>query len=454
MSNWCTVVVACSVALSLAAAAPAQEQTGDSGAEAGAETDEDKALVGAGTVGYDPETAFFGPLPRYVSPEGNVSAGMGMFMQIDGGTWDRPMPPDGEDDGGLIGRRAVVLANALFYRDYILFGTFDFFDTGEGVLDGLRSAMFAYRRFDPLWFMVGQQLAGHSMDAGRGLRAFIEEAMSSGAFNYAPSTPMLGASVAHRGPNHSARFGVFSVPFKEIGSGREGWGVHGRLTYAPIVERTRALHFGVAGYWRRPSVEWGAASGSERFSSRPELRIPDDRAVVDTGDIERVDSFHYGGLELAGVWGPWSVQGEVQRVGIVRDNGTGGQPWPDLEFNGWYVLGTWFLTGESRNYYQRLGSFWRVKPHREFDPFGDGGWGAFEVAARLSHIDLDDEIGSPGGVAGGASDNLTLGLNWYFDPYVRLSLNYIRAEVDGRDEEGRLQPETMDGVGVRLRWEF
>ena len=175
---------------------------------------------------------------------------------------------------------------------------------------------------------------------------------------------------------------------------------------------------------------------------------------MDTGRIGHVDSYHYAALELAGVYGRWSFQGELQRLGIDRAQGPDGAAYPDLAFNGTYALGSFFLTGESRNYYQRLGSFWRVSPHREFDPWGDGGWGAFEIAARLSRIDLDDEVDAVGGVRGGTSNNVSLALNWYFNPYVRLSLNYVRAEVQNLDEHGMPEGGTVDGVGMRLRWEF
>ena len=92
--------------------------------------------------------------------------------------------------------------------------------------------------------------------------------------------------------------------------------------------------------------------------------------MVDTGRIGYIDSYHYTALELAGVYGRWSFQGELQRLGIDRDTGPGGGAYPDLSFNGYYLLGSYFLTGESRNYYQRLGSFWRVKPPSRVRPLG------------------------------------------------------------------------------------
>ena len=51
----------------VAASAAAQEQAEPTEQD---ETVEDKALVGAGTRAYDPEKAFFGPLPRYTTKDG------------------------------------------------------------------------------------------------------------------------------------------------------------------------------------------------------------------------------------------------------------------------------------------------------------------------------------------------------------------------------------------------
>ena len=457
MSYKCVIFMAALVMASLVAvSAAAPEQAAPADRE---EAVKDRALAGAGTRAYDPERAFFGPLPRYTSRDGNISVGAGLLLDFDAGHYGKSGTRGGTSidklEDGVRDRRVILRANALLYKDFILFGSWNFSDRGDRFSDGLRSAVLIYRGFDPWWIRVGQHNIAPPLDAARGIRSFMEESMASGALGYAPGTPSLGASVSHRGAHHNVRLGVWSVPVKEMGGDREGYGVHGRASYAPIVERTKALHFGLAGYWRKPTVLKGEASGGERFGARPELRIDEEGIVVDTGRIGYIDSFHYTSLELAGVYGRWSFQGELQRLGIDRDNGPGGAAYPDLSFNGYYLLGSYFLTGESRNYYQRLGSFWRVAPHREFDPWGSGGWGAFEVAARVSHIDLDDEVDDlVGGVRGGVSNNVSLALNWYFNPYVRLSLNYVHAEVDNLDEQGNQEGGTVNGVGMRLRWEF
>ena len=461
MSHWYVGLAAGLLALSFGAGAALAEETAGEKAE-------DTALVGRGAGSYDPERAIFGTLPRYRSEDGAINAGVGFLIQIDAGRYRQRPDAPAEQAGRLVGdlesgareRRAIFLANALLGSDFIFFGSWDLFDRGKAFPHGLRAAMIAYRRFDPVWIVAGQQPISSSLDAAAfSDRSFMESAMSSGAFAWAPGTPSLGVSVSHRSPNHYLRGGVFSVPAKEIGGDREGYGLHGRAAWMPIAERTRALHFGLAGYWRKPTRKPGEIGGGEQFSARPELRV-DNSTVVNTGRISRIDDFYYTALELAGVYGPWSLQGEYQRLAISRTNGGGLAPYRDLVFNGYYVLGSYFLTGESRNYYPRFGAFWRVKPHREFDPWsGKEGWGAFELAARVSNIDLDDGIAdlAGGGVRGGVSNNYTLALNWHMTPFRRLSLNYVHADIDNRDNgagAGLPAGGTVDGVALRMQWVF
>ena len=51
-----------------------------------------------------------------------------------------------------------------------------------------------------------------------------------------------------------------------------------------------------------------------------------------------------------------------------------------------------------------------------------GGMGVFEVAARYSAIDLTSRD-----IQGGFQQDVTLGLNWYPEPFIRVMANYIHA---------------------------
>ncbi len=80
---------------------------------------------------------------------------------------------------------------------------------------------------------------------------------------------------------------------------------------------------------------------------------------------------------------------------------------------------SWFLTGETRPYRVKRGSFGRVEPNRAT--------GAFELALRYSILDLND-----GSVSGGTEENVTLGVNWYYGRNVRLMTNLMHVDTDSK----------------------
>ena len=133
--------------------------------------------------------------------------------------------------------------------------------------------------------------------------------------------------------------------------------------------------------------------------------------ILDTGKIKSVESYSTYGVEAAMINGPFSLFGEYIRSDISRDGNE------SLAFDGWYLGGSWLLTGESRNYRSRKGAFGGVEPGNSY--------GAWELAARVSELNLND-----GGVDGGRERNFTLGLNWYPNPRVRLMANYIMVDND------------------------
>ena len=61
-------------------------------------------------------------------------------------------------------------------------------------------------------------------------------------------------------------------------------------------------------------------------------------------------------------------------------------------------------------------------------------WGALQVAARVSMLDLNDAE-----IRGGQELNFTLGLNWYLLSNLRLSANYVHGRVFGQGDVDILQ---------------
>ncbi|HMO66766.1 MAG TPA: porin, partial [Verrucomicrobiota bacterium] len=179
----------------------------------------------------------------------------------------------------------------------------------------------------------------------------------------------------------------------------------------------RLLHLGLGG------TLLYAADSAVRYQSRPESHLAP--LVVDTGDLA-ADGSYAGSVEAAWVAGPLCLQAEHVHVWVQ------GASAPDADFGGFYLAASWFLTGESRPYDRQQGVFTRVIPKRNFDP-RRGGWGAWELAARVSHVDLNDT-----GARGGRLTMLLAGVNWHLHPHVKWRFNYGFGQVGGRSPEGDL----------------
>jgi phosphate-selective porin OprO/OprP len=202
-------------------------------------------------------------------------------------------------------------------------------------------------------------------------------------------------------------------------SGADGYSISFRISGLPVYADAgkRLLHLGLSYHHRWDSEEM-------QISAYPESRIMDDR-LVDTGKVKNKEGDIIN-LEFAYVNGPLSLQGEYIHALVSGIN--------DLQFSGFYLYGSYFLTGEHRKYSTGSGTFTGVDIKNDFHPRKDK-WGAFELGLRYSYIDLNDRF-----IKGGKERNITLGLNWYLYPKIRCMLNYIHANV--RD---RLSPAIKNG---------
>lgn len=279
-----------------------------------------------------------------------------------------------------------------------------------------KDVFMAFRNFPLGTLRVGQFKEPFSLDelTSSNNIAFMERALAVNAFAPARNIGvMLSDSAFDRQVTWAA--GVF----RETASDRiadmrlddmDGYNLTGRLTYNPIYDNDGAsvLHLGTAYTYKDRD--------SASFGSRPEARTAG--SWVGTGNIDDVSNSGIVGLEAAWVEGPFSLQGEYMKAMVSRTAGS-----PNVDFDGYYVQASYWLTGEHRSYNRGSGSFGFVRPN---SPLGkDGGWGAWEIAGRYSHLDLND-----GPVEGGKLDTYTLGLNWHLTNNTRVMWNYVYADRD------------------------
>ncbi|NPA30122.1 MAG: hypothetical protein GXO33_08065 [Epsilonproteobacteria bacterium] len=156
-----------------------------------------------------------------------------------------------------------------------------------------------------------------------------------------------------------------------------------------------------------------AASGSVRYKVGPEFSFCD--PWLDTGDIP-AHSATLLNLESSWLAGPWWLDAEysVQEVDARTAR---------YRFEGWHASINWFVTGEHRGYNRLRGAVRRVRPLR---PVTEGGWGALELSARYSYLDLRDN-----GIEGGKMGITSLGAIWHPTRQTQFHLQYSRVRLQG-----------------------
>jgi phosphate-selective porin OprO/OprP len=421
---------------------------------------------------------------------------IGGRVYVDGGVSTQP-------ERGLSGTAGISQARieiagkaAKFWR-YALQYDFAGSNTATvGAAGGIRDAYLALTYFDPLTFQIGNFFEPMGLErlTSKNVRPFIENAMLTDSF---AASRHIGFAAQTHGKNWSLKAGVFStsledkalapmagVPVPSWVPAKAGWvatggsqyfDVSGRVTYAPIMEQDRLLHFGASGRYHRPNDSTGAndnrvlllgssTSAESNIVKENLLGTPDLScgAVVLGGNravAEKCvrDVLTYG-AELSAVYGPLTLQAEYMdahynrnassllRANLAGNYAPGGT---SQDFNSYYVYGTLFLTGETRaSAYQvtslKPGSFGPIKIKH---PLSAGGWGAFEIGARYSVMNLNNgPFQGPyfsnliamapnaltrlavanASVLGGREENLTVGMNWYPDAGIRVMANWTR----------------------------
>lgn len=228
---------------------------------------------------------------------------------------------------------------------------------------------------------------------------------------------------------------VFGFPTDFYGGslGDSGYGTAERITTLLIdeCEGRRILHAGFdhvitvpnsAGSFYRNVPEYGGPFGGANGT------VGDVPFFVNSGTL-LYDSSNLINFELAGVYDSlhWQSEARYALVDIAGDTVT---------LPSYYVQFGYILTGEVRPYNKANAVLGRIKPKH---PFERGcGWGAWEVAARYSYIDLNpiapySSGGAgllPGQPPGGALNDMTLGLNWYLNNNLKVQFQYVRAMLN------------------------
>jgi phosphate-selective porin OprO and OprP len=129
-----------------------------------------------------------------------------------------------------------------------------------------------------------------------------------------------------------------------------------------------------------------------------------------------------------------------------------------VPFDGYFVMATYLLTGETRTTYSKT-----VEPLQPFDPRGDTfGIGAWELTTRVSRLHLSDDVffpvkdalANPVGLSNGATE-FTNGFNWYLNGFVRVQFNWEHSWFDRPVKLGSTKFYSQDNaLMTRLQIQF
>jgi phosphate-selective porin OprO/OprP len=243
-------------------------------------------------------------------------------------------------------------------------------------------------------------------------------------FYVSRSTGVKITSVLGEKQHMTVSAGVFNADWLNRGSTSErGTDFSARVTGLlwDDVPANRFLHLGLT-IRRR-----GADDDMLRYSGRPASNVSDN--YVDTGEFAADHAWHLG---FEALWnrGPYSL--------LVEHN----QAWTDApesgdpHFTGYYLTASWVVTGETRMYDRTVGYARRVMP--------TGRWGAPEIVARYSNVDLDDDA-----IHGGKFDQVYLGVNWWATRRWKVGAGWGRTWLDRFNTTG-----VTDSFLTRIQWVF
>lgn len=234
-----------------------------------------------------------------------------------------------------------------------------------------------------------------------------------------------------------------------FGVGDGQYSVTSRLVGLPIYEDygDRLLHIGGAYSHRDPVNDRVRVRARDAVRAQP---APLTNILIDTGFIN-ADSHDLFNIETAAVIGPLTLQAEYTgqlvhgaRVGNGPNQGT-------LYFPAYYVEALLFLTGEKRPYNRHEFVWDRVIPNEPFFLI-DGcngcilGKGAWQLGVRYSMFDAND-----GTVQGGRLDDVTIGLNWYWNPNTKVQFNY---DIARRGDFATAAQGVVQAFGIRMALDF
>ena len=379
----------------------------------------------------------------FISDDTNYVLNLHGILQADTRTFFHDNPLTQGDDGFLI-RRARPIFSGTFFRDWDFFIAPDFAGSSAQLFD----AFIDYRFAPELQFGIGKfrgpvglenlqndiwglfnerslasdlvpmrndgaQLSG---DLGHGIALWVAGIYDAdGDYRVAGNNPF----------NNDLEYGgrLFLQPFHNMPSNplqRLGIGLGG--SYCNVTSNSAALPATTGG-----TLPGYVTTGQQQFFAYNPFLGP----VVADGPHWRLSPQGYYYIGPFGVMGEYVISDQkVLNADTMRS--------ASLENQAWEVSAQWVLTGEPA-------SFIGIVPKHPFN-FRGGSWGAWQLAARYSQLDIDKDafegFSDPTTSADRAAE-WSVGLNWWLTANLRLMTSFSHTSFRGGGEVNDFNPLTI-----------
>ena len=410
--------------------------------EAASEKSKSSASLSAGASGFS-----------FRSADTNFVFKLRGLLQVDSRTY--------LEDGGIKNNDTFAIRRARPIIEGTVFKYFDFLFTPEfgPSTPAIRDAYLNFRYIPELQLRAGKMKTPIGLELWQSSTAnsFVERSLVSDLLPGRDVGFMLHGDVwqgAEADTRKLAFTGVFNYSlgaYSGVGDGRNSSNVDiddeksgvARVFLHPFlrtgIEPLKGLGLGVAG-------SFGNVEGTDALPSSYQSEGLQSFFAYRTGPTLLADG-NLWRLSPQGYyyWGPLGVMAEyVLTSQTLRTN----LNFANVHHQAWHVSASYVLTGEDNG-------FRGVTPRNNFDPRA-GHWGALQLVARYSQLEIDDEVFPAFASASSSAERATawgVGFNWYLNRNVRASADFIRTDFKG-GESGAVTGQDENAFLTRLQLAF
>ncbi len=268
---------------------------------------------------------------------------------------------------------------------------------------------------DNLELSVGNRVTERTMEGSTAINDihFLERNAVAAATQPQAGYYGMGVRARYLGRGWHIGLEASGNDINELGAANDTALVSTRVHWTPLSTPRGLIHLGAWGYLE--DISSGTTSASRNIYIGGHFA---DALQIRSGTVSGPSSSAAYGVELAESLGPtWAIA----EYGHREINAASTHPQIDA-----YALSAgWFLTGEHIAYAARTGIWGRQTVSKAFNA---GGPGAVELVGRYEHAALFENVGLAG--VGGAGSAVTVGLNWYLTPNVKLAGSYSAWRTD------------------------